>query len=237
MNAITVIKLGGSLIVPRFSEDGGINVPFLRAFRRLILAEMKKGTTFVVVAGGGRTNRAYNLAAKSIARVQNADLDWIGIYATRLNAYLLGAIFQGHVYPWVIDGEPSRARVMQMRTSRKKLFLAAGWLPGCSTDDDTVKLAEIFGAQELIKAGDVPFVYEKDPDVFPHARAFREISWQDYKRIIPATWEPRLSTPFDPVATRRAEKLGLTVKILDGRNLKNLKNALEKKPFEGTVIQ
>lgn len=212
-------------------------MPFLKAFRGLIVQEIKKGKRFVVVVGGGKINKVYNLTANSITKVKAVDLDWIGIYTTRLNAYLLRSIFHREVYPWVIEKEPSLAKAAVMQKSRKKLFLAAGWLPGHSTDYDTVKLAEIFGASELIKAGDVPFVYDKDPDTFRNAKALPRISWQDYKKLIPARWEPRLSTPFDPVATRRAEKLKLTLKILDGSDIRNLQKAIEGQPFEGTVIQ
>ena len=38
----TVISLGGSVIVPHLSDEGGINVPFLKDFRKLILGELKK---------------------------------------------------------------------------------------------------------------------------------------------------------------------------------------------------
>ena len=51
---ITVIALGGSLIVPHLSDTGGINVEFLKKFREFLLKEIKKGKRFVIVAGGGK---------------------------------------------------------------------------------------------------------------------------------------------------------------------------------------
>lgn len=47
---------------------------------------------------------------------------------------------------------------------------------------------------------------------------------------------PGISTPFDPEAAKEAQKNNITVVILDGNNLVNLRNYFEGKCFEGTVI-
>lgn len=46
-----------------------------------------------------------------------------------------------------------------------------------------------------------------------------------------------MNVPFDPIASRQAEKLGLTVIILNGRNLTNLARFFKNQKFIGTVIQ
>jgi uridylate kinase len=42
--------------------------------------------------------------------------------------------------------------------------------------------------------------------------------------------------PFDPIASKEAEKIGLKVVVI-GKSLGNLKDVLEGKGFEGTVIE
>jgi uridylate kinase len=43
--------------------------------------------------------------------------------------------------------------------------------------------------------------------------------------------------PFDPVASKLAQKNNLEVIIAEGKNLKNLKNILEEKKFVGTIVK
>ena len=50
-------------------------------------------------------------------------------------------------------------------------------------------------------------------------------------------WVPGKNTPFDPVATRRAAELGMTVIAADGRDLANLEALLDGRPFVGTTIR
>ncbi len=78
----TIISLGGSLIVPK----NGIDVEFLKKFRKLILSQVKLGKKFYIITGGGQTNRDYVNAIKKITKPDNEELDWLGIYTTHLNA-------------------------------------------------------------------------------------------------------------------------------------------------------
>ncbi|MDA1337539.1 MAG: UMP kinase [bacterium] len=235
-NEFTVISLGGSIIVPHLSDSDGIAVSFLRAFRSFLLQEFKTGKRFIIIPGGGKTARVYQKAGRQVGKMSNEDLDWIGIHATRLNAHLLRTIFQKQAYPWVIDEEPSLSMVKKLKNSKKRLFIASGWKPGRSTDYDAVQLAKKFGAKQVVNASNIAFVYSEDPKKNGKAKPIKELSWKQYKKLIPATWTPGMSAPFDPIATRVAEKLKLEVKIIKGKDLKNLKKAVEGKPFTGTLI-
>tara|TARA_Y100000310_G_scaffold344991_1_gene460989 strand:- start:1298 stop:2014 length:717 start_codon:yes stop_codon:yes gene_type:complete len=235
-NKFCVIALGGSVIVPHLTDHDGINTVFLRKFRTFLLREMKKGKRFVVVTGGGRTTRVYQKGASKVLSMISEDLDWIGIHATRLNAHLLRTIFRKQAYPWVIDKDPAVSVMEKLKSSKKSLFVASGWKPGWSTDYIAVRLAQKFGAKEVIDAGDISFVYDGDPKKNGKVKSLKELSWKEYKSLIPATWSPGMAVPFDPVATRLGEELGLRVKILKGTNLKNMKRAIEGKSFQGTQI-
>ena len=231
-----IIHLGGSVVVPHISDEGGIDVGFLKKFHEFVKQELQKELHFIIVVGGGKTARAYQKSASEVVKISDWDLDWIGIHATRLNAHLMRTIFEKEAYPVVIDHDPEIEEVQALKASHKQLFFASGWRPGWSTDYIAVRLAQKFETKTIIIAKDTPFVYSKDPKKYSDAKVLKQISWQDYKKLIPVKWTPGLSTPFDPVATRLAEKFNLVVKVLDAANLSNFKKAVEDKPFVGTVI-
>ena len=235
-NPYVVIHLGGSIVVPHISDQGGMNIPFLKKFRAFLQKELKTERRFLIVVGGGKTSRAYQKSASKVVKIQEYDLDWIGIHATRLNAHLLRTIFEKEAYPVVIDHDPTREEVLVLKSSRKKLFFASGWKPGWSTDYIAVELARKFGVREVIIAKDTPFVYDKDPGRYENAKPVREISWRKYRKIIPQKWSPGLSSPVDHVAARLAEKVGVSAKILRGTDFANFQKAIVGKQFKGTVI-
>jgi len=220
-----IISLGGSIIVPE-----KININFLKKFRSLILSFVKKGHRFIIITGGGKINREYNKAARKITKIKDRDLDLIGIAATRMNAELIRSIFSDYAFERVVYNPTEKIR------TNKKIIIGSGWLPGCSSDKDAVLLAEQFKAKEVINLFDKDYVYSQDPDKFKDARPIKKLSWPDYLKIVGTKWSPRLSTPFDPIASKLAKKLGLKVIILKGTNLENLKKCLQGKDFKGTVI-
>jgi uridylate kinase len=219
-----IMSLGGSIIVPDH-----IDIDFLKKFRELILKQVKKGKRFFIVCGGGRITRNYQYAASKITKLTRDDLDWLGIHSTRLNAHLLRTIFRRAAHPVVIKNPTSKIQI------KKNIAIAAGWKPGFSTDHDAVLLAKKFRIKTLINISNINFVYNKDPTKHRNAKPLKEISWKKFRKIVGNKWDPGLNLPFDPVASKEAEKLGLKV-IIMGNNLKNLENFLNKKKFKGTII-
>ena len=236
MGKFVVISLGGSLIVPHLSDDGGIDVAFLRKFRALILAEIQSGKKFVIITGGGKTCRVYQSAMRKFGHVRDADLDFIGVQSTRLNASVVWTVLRQYAYPEIINDILPDGKFIKLKKSSARIFIACGGEPGKSTDFGAVKLAAKFGAKEVINASNIAFAYDKDPRKYKDAKPIREISWREYRKLIPVKWSPGLSTPIDPVAARLAEKIGLWVKIIKGSDLKNFKRAIDDKPFRGTII-
>jgi uridylate kinase len=232
----TVIHLGGSIVVPHISDEGGINVQFLRNFLKFLRNQLRRGKRFIIIIGGGKTARVYQQSIAKITKISDVDLDWIGIHATRLNAHLLRTIFVKEAYPVVIDHDPLEEEVEMLKSSNRRLFFASGWRPGWSTDYIAVELARKFGAKEVIIAKDTPFVYDSDPRKNPKAKPIREITWSAYKKLIPKKWSPGLSSPVDPVATRLAEKHKISAKVLRGSDFTSFQNAILGKPFTGTLI-
>ena len=220
-----VVSVGGSLIVP-----DAIDTDFLLKFKTLVLEKVQRGFTFSIIAGGGKTARRYQSAANLVTPLSRQDLDWIGIHSTRLNAQLLRNIFVGYAHPQVVKNPTIDIDVDE------PIVIAAGWQPGCSTDYDAVLIAKNIGATRLVNLSNIDYVYDSDPRKNPAAQKIEETSWAEFRKLIPEEWDPGLSSPFDPVAAKEAEALGLEVAIINGAKLEEFSNYLDGKAFIGTVI-
>lgn len=223
-----ILSIGGSIIIPAT----GFDIAFLKKFKSLILSEVKKGVRFILVIGGGTTARTYQAGLRSLIGDHPLTLDLIGIETTRLNANFVRIFFGEYAYKEVIDNPTKKVE------TQKPIIVACGWKPGCSTDADAVLLARAYGAKELINVSNIEYVYTKDPNKFADAEKVEVIDWETYRReIVGNTWTPGKNSPFDPIASRDAEKFGMTVSIVRGSELNEVKKAIEGKKFKGTVIK
>jgi uridylate kinase len=222
---IIVISVGGSLIVP---EE--IDSKWLKDFKELLEDYISKGFRFIIICGGGKTARKYQNAIKEVTRLNTEDLDWIGIHSTRLNAHLMRTIFREHAHSRIIKDPTEKIDF------KEKVLVAAGWKPGFSTDYDAVLLAKNFNVTKIANLTNIDYVYDKDPRKFKDAKKIESINWKDFRKIVGDKWDPGLNAPFDPIAARESESLRLEVAIMNGKDIENFKNYLNKKKFIGTII-
>lgn len=220
-----VLSLGGSLIVPE-----NVDTEFLKNFREVIIEQVKAGKKFVIITGGGKPARQYQTAAGEIKNITADELDWLGIYATRLNAEFVRLLFEDLAEPDIIL-DPNLPVKME-----KSIIVGGGWQPGFSTDYDAVVLAKQLGAKKIINLSNIDYAYDKDPKQYSDAKKIEKISWAEYRTLIPREWNPGLSTPFDPVASQLAEGYGIEVAILNGKKIANLLKCLKGEEFAGTII-
>lgn len=225
-NNTFIISFGGSLIAAKT----GIDCRYLKQFRLMILEQLKQGRKFFIITGGGITARDYICAADKIIKVTDNDRDWLGIHSTRLNAHLVRTIFRDEAHPEIIKNP-----TIKMRTN-KKIVIAGGWKPGWSTDYVAAVIAEEYGIKKIINLSNIDYACDKDPKKFSDAKIIEQIDWKNFRKIVGNKWQPGLNAPFDPIASRKADKLGLEVAIMNGKNLNNLKKYLDGKKFKGTVI-
>jgi len=225
MSKIIVLSLGGSLIVP---DD--LDTDFLKKFKKTIEKYIEKDYKFVIYCGGGRLARNIQQAASKITKLENKDLDWLGIYATRLNAEFIKTIFKENAESFVVENPNIKIDF------KKNIIVAAGWLPGWSTDCDAVLLAKNLGIKEMVNMSNVDYVYDKDPSKYANAKKIEKISWKNFSKLINQKWKAGMNVPFDPIASKEAEKSQIKVSII-GKNLKNFENLLCGKQYKGTVIE
>ncbi|HBF67358.1 MAG TPA: UMP kinase [Candidatus Magasanikbacteria bacterium] len=224
---VIVISLGGSV----FTGEGTVRVSFLKAFKKCLLSLVQQRMCFVVVIGGGEVCRTYQDHARKAGVKSSRDLDWIGIYATRLNAALVKSIFGSNTTDDLSYGNLKR----QLRTH--PVLVLGGTAPGGSSDRAMVALAREVGARKVFNLSNITYVYDKDPRKHKDAQPFKQLTWGEYTVIIGGKRVPGGNYPFDPAAARLAERQSMEVVIMDGRRLAEVKKALTGKPFIGTIIK
>lgn len=207
-----------------------VNAEFVKAFTTSIMERIKVGRRFVIVAGGGKTARIYQAGLREIGIEDSKALDWIGIFATHLNAEVLRLSFGKNAHAEVLKDPEKKA------SWKTPVLVAGGGFPGWSTDYDAIVLAERYGADTVVNISNIDYVYTADPKKDPNARPIPQITWTDLIAMLPDKWSPGLSSPFDPVAARKAQKLKLTVSIVNGQSIADINRAIDGLPFRGTVI-
>lgn len=222
-----IISLGGSLIVP----PNGIDYSYLKKFRALILSQIKKGNKFFIIAGGGGTAREYINSADKVKKTTDHDRDWLGIHSTRLNAHLMRTIFSDVAHLNIIKNPTIHME------AKEKVIIAGGWKPGWSTDYVATVIAQEYEVETIINLSNIDYAYDKDPNKFKNAKKLKTTDWKSFRKIVGNKWIPGLNMPFDPIASRKGEQLGLKVLIMNGKKIANLKNCLEGKNFKGTIIK
>lgn len=225
-----VISVGGSLIVP----NGGIDTEFLKNLNTFIRNQLAthKNRQFFLVVGGGATARSYRDAGREVIghELSRDDLDYLGIHATKLNAHLVRTIFRDVAHPYIIK------HYEIIRKVTEPVVVAAGWKPGWSTDYCAVLLCEDYDIRRVINLSNIDQVYDSDPRKNGDAKPHDKLTWDEFRKIVGDDWVPGMNAPFDPVAAKKAQALGITAIVLNGEKIENLEKCLNNEPFLGTTI-
>ncbi len=225
-----VFSIGGSLVVP----NGGVDTKFLSHLNEFIREKLSRQPAgqFFLVVGGGSTARHYRDAGREAMghELTRDDLDWLGIHATRLNAHLVRTIFRDLAHPYILK------HYEIIRKVEEPIVVGSGWKPGWSTDYCAVMACQDYNVKTLINLSNIKQVYDKDPEKFKDAKPFEKISWKEFRKLVGDEWPPGMHTPFDPVAAKKAQELGVKIIVLYGRDFENLEKYFRGEKFVGTII-
>lgn len=228
MENLTVLSVGGSIIAP-----DKVDYKFLKEFYLAVkdYLEKDKNRKLIIVTGGGAPARIYQEAYRQVIdNPSSSEQDWLGIQATYLNGRLLRAIFDEYCSNPLVTDPTSDINF------ESQMLIAGGWKPGFSTDTDAVYLAQRFGGKTIVNLSNIEKVYTDDPRKNPKAVPLDTISWKEFRKMVGDTWTPGKNTPFDPIASKEAEKDGMKVICADGKNIKNTLAILNNETFIGTTI-
>lgn len=225
------ISLSGSLISP---EAGRVDQKYLHQFTTLSAELVSQGYSLIIVCGGGETARAniqYAQEQEVLKIDTEEELDRIGIQATHLNAVVLTHFLKERGL------KTSCLLQSKLPSTKADILTTGGDKPGHTTDFVIVQLAIEQGIDTLLNLTDGP-IYDRKPNGQPDGeKPIKTMTWEKYQEMFPFKHEPGINIPFDPVAAQAALDANLTVVVLDGTNLDNLRSYLEGKDFAGTIIK
>jgi len=170
----------------------------------------KQHRLFVVVGGGGEARR-YIRIMRDLG-IDEGTSDEIGILITRLNATMLIAALGDDAYPKAADSH-----------AEAKKFAETGKI---------VVMGTVF-----INATSVDGIYSADPRKDKKATRFDSMTPKKLLEIVGGTGLGAGSNNvLDIVAARVVERSNIPLVVLDGRDPKNLLNAILKGKYRGTVV-
>lgn len=144
------------------------------------------GVQVVVVLGGGNIFRGVAGSQKGIER---ATADYMGMLATVINALALQDALEQLGVPTRVQSaitmhqiaEPfiRRRAVRHLEKGRVVIFGGGTGNPYFSTDTAAALRANEIGAEVILKATKVDGIYDRDPKLYPDARRFERITYQE----------------------------------------------------------
>lgn len=213
------------------NPEGRPDVAFLKAIAKLI-KESDNG--FGILAGGGSVARAYANAARELGAGEY-EADSIAITSTRQNAQLLVAALSA-------AGVEVHKKVVldfdKARTVKSKVVVMGGTIPGITTDTDSVLLAEAIGAKRLVNISNVDAIYDSDPRKNPKAKKYSKMTYGELIGLASESDRRMAGTHFvfDMLACKLIARSGIEAHFVAGKSLNDVKNAIEGKKHNGTVV-
>jgi len=221
-----VISVGGSVLIP------SLDAHRLKEWAKSLITLTKAGIQIFAVVGGGGEARRYIDACREIG-LDEASSDEIGIQVTRINAALLIGALKEHAYPAVVTSyiEAKTAAISG------KIVVMGGVTPGQTTDAVAAVLAEEVGASMMINMTAIDGIYTADPKKDASAKKHDLLSPQGLiDLIMKEKMTAGSNMVIDLVAAKIAERSGIPLVVIDGRNPALIEDALLKGEFAGTIV-
>ena len=228
-----IVALGGSLLRPEEAEKRS---QWFGQLRQLAVHLEGNGRRLGIVVGGGLPAReGITLARNSFTDPYR--LDTVGIAATRLNATILQQSLLDigcNVCPIIPHSTDEAAELLL----EHNFVIMGGTTPGHTTDAVAVALARDSGAPHCVIATNVSHVHDSDPRTNENAKPIEEMTLAELAEITGLeALGPGESAAVDPVAVKWAIDSGMRLAVLDGRDLTLLEDAIEGRPFVGTLVR
>lgn len=221
-----VVSLGGSVIVPDDKDD-----VFLRSLSEMV-DDLCDSHQIFLVCGGGKVARYYIGVGRSLG-FSEEELDEMGIMATRLNASLVGRALGRR---WV-NGIPSEISEARRMERKGKVVVMGGTVPGHTTDAVSAMLAREVGAVRIVNGTSVDAAYTADPRKDPDAKRISRMTHQElYELVNLGLHGAGPSNVFDRLGAQIARDDGIDICIVNGRDLSDMRRAIEGGPIKGTVV-
>jgi uridylate kinase len=220
-----VLSLGGSVLV---REEG--DTAYIRKLAKILIG-ISSNFKLYVVTGGGKIARYYIRVGRDLGASESF-LDESGIEVTRLNARLLITALGDHA----CHSPPKNYDEAVHAGKTCSIVVMGGVSPGITTDAVSALLAERVKARRLVNATSVDGAYSADPKKDPKAHRIPTMTHKEFINLVGHSTGAGPNNVFDPVGARVLERSNISLAIVDGNELANLRDALEGKKFKGTTV-
>lgn len=226
LNTMIVLSLGGSMI----NRQEGIDHAFLAEMKRIIGQSNEK---FGIVTGGGFAAREYAKKAKKKG-ASEFEADEAAIKGTWENAKTTIKALGKMASPTLFKDFNKAKAAMK----KYKVVVMGGTIPGITTDTDSVLLAECIGAKRLINISNVDAVYDSDPRTNPNAKKFLKMTHDELIMLAVGSDKRTAGTNFifDMLACKLASRSSIEINFVSGKNLEEVKKAINHQKYDGTVV-
>jgi uridylate kinase len=229
-----LIKLSGEFLK---SKEETISFKKLNLIASDIKHLYKRGLEIGIVVGGGNILRGLQESKKH--NISSAELDELGMIATTINGGALSLALKKLKVPnTVLSAIPislsvgenfSRPKAIELLNFKHVVIFVGGTSnPFFTTDTAAVLRALQINADVLLKSTNVKGIYEKDPNKFPDAKFYKEIT---YRKALNQGLKI-----MDLTAFSLAMAHNLPVIVFNGDVKDNLKKILMGKNI-GTIIK
>jgi uridylate kinase len=225
---VVVVSVGGSVL-----SQGEGDVAYIEHLAEL-LRELSSEYRLVVTTGGGKVAREYIHLGRALGLTE-VELDEIGIDVTRLHARILAA----RIGPPAPPHPPTTIAQAVQEAHRTSPVILGGTEPGHTTDGVAALLATRLRAARLVNATRVPGLFDQDPAQHPEARVIEHLRWAEFRRTVFREVTSGVAGQefvFDRLGADLLARARIPLRIVDGRDLRNLAAAIRGRPFAGTRV-
>lgn len=179
-----MLKLSGEVLLG--NHESGIDHTVLEALCREIIEVEKLPVEVAIVIGGGNIWRYRDFKETGIERVTS---DNIGMLATIMNAVAMQSMFEklglecrvasSINIPQIAEPYLRRKAIRHLEKGRIVICAGGTGSPFFTTDSAAALRALEMNCDVLLKATKVDGIYDKDPEKFPGAKKFTQLSYQE----------------------------------------------------------
>jgi len=226
MQPIVVLSLGGSLVNP-----GEPDPQYVSSLVRLLRSTKYK---FGIVVGGGKLARKWADAARKKG-ASEFEADEAAIDATKKNAQFVIDIIKKDVNRVVCQTFESARE----QSKKHRFVVMGGTIPGITTDSDAVLLAECLKSKRLLNLSNIDGIYNDNPVRNHSAKKFTRMTYQQLIDLAGKNDLRRAGTHFvfDFLACKLIARSRIDAHFIHGKNLLDVRKAIEGRQHGGTVVK